>query len=400
MSQPLESVPYLASYDPSAGYVQSALQRLEFSYNGLRLYRAGLRSAMPVSTGDGMTPLGYPHNFNRDSLQGGMIAGDRGALADQCQFSDQYVGTKIVPLTGEEPHKRHHEIHPELASVIMNGRSTAYNACDTTALYLINRARQIREGEINPSGKIMDLILGATRYILRHLNEQGLFEEDPAYSNTDKYGLQVTYWKDSVLNDPHRTSPAYPIVYTQPHFQNARALGEIGKVLDNKHLQDKAQQMRDAGILHLWRNTHFAAAIDQRGDIDPPSCDSLVTLLDIDPQYLPPDYAAQIEGYMEPLVTDAGYRSGIPVTDSSDVYHTKFVWTHMAAIYHAVGARYDLSRVRSVAARTKGYINPSHPKHPFSELLDAESFEPAGNGLQYWTIRMYQYFQDPARHLL
>jgi glycogen debranching enzyme len=359
--------------------VSAVLGRLAFEWEGLTLYRA----ADP----------GYQRFFYRDSSIGARLMSDHELMRSNVVYAAGLQGQKYDPQTGEEPGKMPHEKHHELPDVIMpNGKSTTYNACDTTAMFLCDIAALAQKG--NP--ELLDIyrpnIEAATSYIKSHV-KGGLFMEDPSFAGAENFGLKVTYWKDSVLNDPERVEPVYPVVFTQAHFQNAEALLEIGSIAGDESLIALAEEMYAAGVEKLWAHDHFVTAIDGLGAVDPPSCDSLLSLLHIPPLMLPEGYAEAIERYMMQLETPAGYLSGIKINSSDDDYHTRYVWTHLQGLHHMAATRHGLVRSAEVSNRVRAYIPAKDGIFP--ELLDPlNNFKPGGqNMLQFWSAAMYRYFE-------
>lgn len=359
--------------------VLKTLQKLAITDGPEHLYRA----ADP----------GYPSNFSRDGILSALIGGDKDALRAQVVYSAQHQGKKIDPRTGEEPGKPHHE----LPGVEYNGVSTAYNACDTAALSLLSIARLDQAGDETIIPEIREEVLAQVDYIKRHVRD-GLFYEDPKLAGTERFGLRVTYWKDSILNTPEKEEPRYPVVYSLAHFQNADALARIAISLRDIELEYFATNMYRAGFDKLWAGDHFVTAIDADGVIDSPSTDSLYSLLHISPFMLPEDHAERIQEYSRQLETKAGYRTGLPVIGGRDNYHTDYVWTHEQAVIHAVGRKYGLQHVQDVARRVVGYFKPD--EEIFPELVSVTTGKPAGNLLQLWSVRAYQYFQNPENALL
>lgn len=336
---------------------------------------------------------GYPGNFSRDSIIAACLGGDVDALRAQVAYSAHNQGKKINALTGEEPGKIHHE----LPAVEINGASTAFNACDTTALFLSSISQLYEAGDETVITEFKREISEGIDYIKRHVRE-GLFYEDPKLAGADRFGLRVTYWKDSILNTENKVEPRYPVVYTLAHFQNADALSRMAVVLRDPQLEYFATNMIEAGLNKLWAHDHFVTAIDADGAIDPPSTDSLYVLLHISPFMLPEDYAERIQEYSRQLETKAGYRTGLPVADGRDNYHTEFVWTHEQALIHAAARKYGLEHVQDVAKRVVGFFHPE--SEIFPELIDPNSGMPDGNFKQLWSVRAYQYFQNPEKALL
>ena len=343
---------------------------------GLHLYRA----AHP----------GYPGNFTRDGIIAASIGGDKHALRAQVAYTARNIGTKNDPITGEETGKAHHE----LPTVEINGASSAYNACDTTAMFLSSIAWLSENGEPELTSTLAEEIELGLTYIKRHVRN-GLFIEDPSFSGAEKYGLRVTYWKDSVLNHKERQEPDYPIVYSLAHFQNADALMRIGRVLGRQELLDTAEEMYLTGMDKLWRGDHFVAAMDNSGDIDPKSTDSLYALLYIPSEKLQAGQAISIEAYMKDLITPWGYRTGLPEVPDSDPYHTDFVWTHEQAKLHAAARKHGLEEAQGVTERIVAAMAGRFP-----ELIHAETGKHAGNDPQLWAVQTFRYFQNPASAIL
>lgn len=333
----------------------------------------------------------YPANFSRDSFVYADLSQDMDALRAQVAFSAKHQGWEANPWNGMEPGKIHHEINEETGDVLFNERSTSYNACDTTALFLSGIATLANAGDRDVLDKYRTQIDNAVAYIKRHVRH-GLFYEDPAFSKTDRYGLRVTYWKDSVLNNPNRVEPVYPVVFTVAHFENAEALRRIGEVTSDPELILEADKMTYAGIQELWMGDHFVTAIDKEGVIDPPSTDTLMALRYIDPEFLRPGDAEAVEAHMRVLETDAGYVCGIKVGNSSDEYHTRPVWVHEQALLHQAARRHGQERAMEVTERVVPYIPAEQGLFP--ELLDPlNNFRQLGNNdRQLWAIGAYLYF--------
>lgn len=327
---------------------------------------------------------GYTSNFSRDSFTYGLLAGDLDALAAQVQVSADLQGTKADPDTGEEPGKIHHE-YP---GVRLRGRSTMYNACDTTALFLLAIARLAKRGNNAVLQQYEHAIERAIGYITAHVHD-GIFFEDTKQSGASQFALKVTYWKDSQLNDG-KQEPHYPIAYSLVHFQNKAALQEIGQLTGVSAWQQLAQKMTRMGLTRFWAGDHFIVAEDGTGQrFDTPSSDSLHALLYLEPWEIDKTQAEAIERYSEQLVTDGGYRPAIQQVGDMDTYHTHFVWVHEQALLHAAASRHGLKRTQAVAARVMPALEKGFP-----ELLDPDkSFSGAGNPTQLWSIGAYLYFE-------
>ena len=101
--------------------------------------------------------------------------------------------TRPDASTGEEPGKIHHE----LPGVPQNGLWTTYDACDTTALYLLALARVAARTEDRAFvDHHRSNLERALEYLDSHLIDD-IFHEDSRQSGADRFALKVTYWKDS-----------------------------------------------------------------------------------------------------------------------------------------------------------------------------------------------------------
>lgn len=262
----------------------------------------------------------------------------------------------------------------------------------------------IERGHSDVATQYEQTIEQTVAYIKRHVNENGLFIEDPKFSGSTepdgrdrKFGLRVTNWKDSVLNREGREEPNYPIVYTIAHFQNAQALQRIGHALGDDSLIEMGRNMTEQGLTHLWRGDHFVSAIDGDGDIDPPSTDSLEALLYIPTQQLPTDYAKSIENYTAQLETNAGYRAGIPTKTNMDTYHT-MVWVHSQAELHAAAKLHGLSQAEKITERVREFIDRNGNAYP--EIIDPETYDLKGNIKQLWVMGADLYFINPSNSFI
>lgn len=351
---------------------------------------------------------GYKRFFTRDSLKTACLAGHEQMLVSQIEFAINRIGRVQNPLTGEEPGKPPHEwpAPGETAKPFRKeGLFPTYNACDTAALLLQNIAALIERGDNDAAKRYEDAIAQTVDYIKRHVDRRGLFIEDPKFSGNKEqdgrkreFSLRVTDWKDSVLNRKGREAPNYPIVYTIAHFQNAQALQRIGHATGKTDLVEMGQYMTSQGLAILWRDDHFVTAIDEDGEVDQPSTDSLEALLYIPPDQLPDGYAERVEKYSSRLETAAGYRAGIPEDpDMEDQYHMK-IWVHSQAELHAAAKLHGLLRAQSITERVRAFIDRDTGLYP--ETLDPCTYRSCGNNKQLWAMGADLYFIDPSRSFL
>lgn len=135
---------------------------------------------------------GYPRNFSRDTLLAGIIATDKDLLDSQIEMSAHYQGKKDDYITGEEAGKIHHEMP---GVVFAEPYLTTYNACDTTALYLIGLEFQAYLYEELPERydklKYKASIDSALHYLNWHIVDDIFWEFPPA--GAEQFSLRTTY---------------------------------------------------------------------------------------------------------------------------------------------------------------------------------------------------------------
>ena len=201
--------------------------------DGLSLYNAGLPN--------------FPKNFARDALISAILMQDMPMLRDQLISCAGRQGWKSDPISGEEIGKIFHEYPPETR----RGCTTEFNACDTTALFLIGCEWYLElTGDDRFIVNLTSEIELATEYIRAHI-DQDLFYETPSLCGNDRFGLRVTYWKDSFLLDRIDGEPSYPIIYSLAHIQNFSGLRSAGRLLKSARILDEAARMH-AGLAGIF----------------------------------------------------------------------------------------------------------------------------------------------------
>jgi glycogen debranching enzyme len=356
----------------SAPQAARALASLAY---GAGLYRAGIP--------------GYTSNFSRDSLTYGLLADDVDALRAQLEFSARHQGQQADAVTGEERGKIHHE----LPGVEQDGLCTTYDACDTTALFLLGIARVARGDEAELLRHFRSSIDLALTYVESHLVD-GVFYEDTRQSGADRFALKVTYWKDSELNVPGpERAASYPMAYSLVHFQYAAALRALGRASRSAELLDTASRLTERGIERFWRGDHFAVALRSDGTtVDTPSSDSLHALLFLEPEQISRPDALRIGEYSEQLATRFGYLPARPANADVDPYHSRYVWVHEQALLHLAASRHGLEKQGEVSASVAAAF-----KSGFPELIDPHDGSTAvGNRTQLWSVGAYLYFRRVA----
>ena len=160
------------------------MYRLAKIRNGLTVYDAGLPR--------------FPRNFTRDGIIAALLLRDVVMMRDQLRFCALHQGRQNDAHSGEEPGKIFHEF----PGYSLRGKSTQFNGCDTTGLWLYGLAQVVAwSGDSSLVTELHSEIEAALHYVQQHLDVHGLLNEDPAFSGAEHFALKVTYWKDSVLVD-------------------------------------------------------------------------------------------------------------------------------------------------------------------------------------------------------
>jgi glycogen debranching enzyme len=362
---------------------------------GYTLYKAGINKEKQENRACAISD-GYPQNFTRDGIITGILTSNASLLHDQLLFSGARQGERKDPFTGEEPGKIFHQYPP----VIYRGRSTEFNACDTTALYLIGHDIYKKvSGDGSLAEREKEHIERASLYILNHIRD-GWFSVDPSFSDADEYALKVTYWKDSEVARRTGGIPVYPIVYTFAHIQNLRALRAADTLLE-KHTYKHTTEVMLSELIQLWQSDRglYRIARDARGPIDGISSGLLHGLAYLEPEDIPGDIAERIALFSQPLETSVGYRTIDAETekDMHDKYHARTVWTYEQAMIHMAARKHTLPHVQEVSERIIPHIKETAPE---LFLIDENNSPKAdGNDTQLWSIGAQDYFAHPEREI-
>ena len=406
--------------------METKLKKLEKKFEGLTLYDAGLP--------------GFPRNFSRDSIIAAILSKNMKMLKDQLIFSAMKQGKNRNAYYGEEPGKIHHE-HP---GVEIDGLSTEYNACDTTALFLIGHEIYLKlTKDTNLVNSQLKNINNAVSYILSHI-KNNIFYESPEFAGAKRFALKVTYWKDSQIYGREKGEPVYPVSYMLAHIQNMRALKSAAFLLkDDKHLK-KADEMYNSFLNNFYdvkvhdkprtlvrghfehvKNRRFLSApknsiarilgvqkvqnksqglfdekgifyiaIDKKGKIEAVSSDILHMLFYLDNGQLNEKMKKTIGIIAKKLGTRAGYRT-LSFNDAkkiSDNYHSETIWPFEQAIIHNGAYKFKFNKLMEVSKRIRKFID-----EPYELMFERDNFiEKGGNSLQLWTIATQEYFERYA----
>ncbi len=347
-------------------------------FDGLPGYIAGLPS--------------YPRNFSRDVILAGILSMDEDMLETQIRFSAEHQGEQDDPVTGEEAGRIHHE-YP---GVPIEGRGkylSTYNACDTTALFLI-AIEALREVSRTKYDEIITTYRGqitsAVDYLLRHVKDD-IFYEYPA-GGASQFAIKVTYWKDSLIPDASGMEELeYPAAYALAHFMAARSLVSAASILGRSELGEVADTMFCRGIEQFIQPSKFVVAKTRKLEIAQESSDELHCLA-----YIPQKFAELLplpamQARATTLETSAGFACTPKIVADAlhDQYHGYVVWPWEQAFIHYGCQKFGLGSCASVAERVAPYIGQGN------ELLEIiPEIKSAGNDRQLWSVAASEYFSE------
>jgi glycogen debranching enzyme len=341
----------------------------------------------------------YPRNFSRDTIKAGIIASNIELLVSQLEISARHQGTRYDPFTGERPGRIHHE-YPGVCLKDKDKYST-YNACDTTALFLIAIEmlhylnKDCAQSFIT---KRKDNIVRAVNHILANIEDDLFWEYAP--KDNENYALQVTYWKDSIL--PHKkgkTQPDYPIVFSQVHFIAARSLLSASKILNNPSLAKQADQMFKVGINEFIKQNGYIIYRDKTEELVQISSDELHSLA-----YIPRSYSnllplENIKGRSKDLKTPFGFMCTPPdiARVLADQYHGDKVWIFEQAMIHYGTTKFGLYEEALVASSVTSHIGKGQELLAVGHDKNGNIIPLAeGNDRQLWSVAAKQYFKGQS----
>jgi len=346
---------------------EDEIDELKLNEGDLTLYKAG-------------SPR-FSANFPRDGITSAFLFNDPIMLRDQLLYCAEHQGKEQNKTTGEEPGKIFHEMPDQK----IRGLSTKFNACDTTALFIIGHKvfKDLVSDHTHHIGK-------AVEYIESHL-EDGMFQEDPKLAGAKKYALKNTYWKDSVIHGRTYGQPDYPCAYTLAHAQNLCAIRCAADVLKSKKLEQLAEQMLGALYDLFNDNAMPYIAVDQKGPIEGISSDMLHMLFYLKRGDLG---KKEIEGLVEAagnIETPLGYRTLDPAIKTERSYHSETVWPFEQALIHIAANKHRSKPMGEMALRVRRALGTNH------EMVSFRGGRPTKGGCkkQLWTLAAKKYFENP-----
>ncbi len=373
--------------------ISNALEKMKLQFNHhklegekLVLYAAGLPK--------------FNRLFARDLILSSFLLQDMRLLKNTIILCTLLQGKEKNSFSGEEPGKIFHE-YPGVQIPGRNSKlTTQYNACDTTALYLLAHSQYIQATKDRSLLKAYKKeIEKAISYILSHVNESGLFCEDPAQCGATQFALKVTYWKDSVLIDRKEGEPAYPIVYTLAHVQNAYALLSISEIIQDNALRTIAEKLFESFFRSMYDEENgFAIAWDKKGKIYAESSDLLHMLYYIPMGYLSEKQISHICKVALELETDIGFRtlSETLANRLENGYHAKTVWPFEQAFIYLGAKKHGIEYLQNTSKRIYNWLKKEEKKGHFPELAVVEKgiYKRGGCEVQLWTIGAKKLFDS------
>ena len=359
------------------------LNKLKNVFEGIEIYNAGIPK--------------FQRNFTRDGIISAILMNDAKMLKNQLRFCALKQGIKKDSKTGEEPGKIFHE-YPGVIFEKRENLSTHFNACDTTALFIIGHKKYL---ELTNDKTLFENqkenIQKAAEYIKKHLRD-GLFIENPKFAGAKKFALKVTYWKDSVVINRKEGEPNYPAVFTLAHIQNMRAMKYASELLKSKRLEENYIKMKKA-LENLWdyKLGIFYIAIDKTGPIQGISSDILHALYYLEKNEITEEKINEILKNAKILETKIGYSTLDPNLGKNieNGYHSRTVWPFEQAIIYEGAKKFGLKKIMEISSRILRYLDTD----PEIFKLENGNFQKGGCDPQLWTIAAKEYLKKQKINL-
>jgi glycogen debranching enzyme len=339
---------------------------------------------------------GLPHftrNFTRDSIISAILMEDLFMLQEQLELCSLLQGQKIDSITGEEKGRIFHE-YP---GVIIRDFNTLFNACDTTCLYLIGWQFLLVKSQNAESliKKYKNNIQLATDHIISHI-KGNKYQEDPAFVNSDKYALKVTYWKDSAISKRQGGQPDYPVVYTLAQCQAINGLRAAASLLNQIEYNEIANNLV-SGLHELFDVTRneFAVLEDSTGKIFVTSDDILHALFYLEVDDLNEDHLKALQDLAKQLTTNLGFRTNSSnFCDLNEGYHSCTLWPFEQALIYIGAKKFKLENIAGICTGILPYLESG----PEIFHLVGDTFKAGGCDPQLWTLACRIFFQKELKN--
>lgn len=334
-------------------HTQRALESLRYKADGFNLYRAGMSGAKNHKWGPVM----------RDLFLSAIIMDDANLLKESFAFACYTQGKDYDPITGEEPGRILHEWE----DVFINNLSTKYNSLDSTLLFLI-AVPSLSHKVLSES---TESVSRAIRWLLKHIDKDGLFVEDPSLCGARDYALAATYWKDAY--PPGNREIAYPVSFLLTQAQALKAL----RLFRRK----EAERVKEALTQRFLVSPVPRIAIDARGEVSAFSSDILHCLYYLEPSDI--ERKQLFETTATALKTPVGFRTYAPteLDYTPRAYQKGSIWPFEQYFIAEGAKKHGLESIASVAECCSGFDG-------FPELINWEDgkIEALGHKLQLWTV--------------
>lgn len=372
------------------------LDKLACTSDGRLLYYAGLPS--------------FPRLFPRDLFFSAFIFKDADFLKNIISFAASQQGTKYDSFTGEEPGKIPHEVPGAIFTIRSKDYSTAYNASDTTPAFLIGLNRYLRmTGDRGFISGQKEAAANALDYVLRHLDKDAVFWEDPAVVGAERFALGSTYWKDS-MEIPGREEGLlqYPVAYSLLQAivaASLRAASELAELLgfDSAMLEERAERAASSLWTTFWdaEKKYLVIGRDQSGLIPGLSSDGLHALYYLRPEDVDTEKLEQLVENSSGLETPYGYRTFAAGEEwfSPEAYHLGSIWPFEQAFIAEAGRIHRRPELSNIAERVMKSLDDGTPGgYPETLHWEEEMAQPKITGkschTQLWSIAAHHYFSS------
>jgi len=292
--------------------------------NGLQLYYAG---------------TGYKQNFLRDTIYANYLDPDPEMLRSQLIFSARKQAHEINPQNGAEKWKLAHQVP---GFIMPNGKSTEFSACDGAAWFVIGHfLYQELTGDQSLVQRHLNNLLGAlSGYAESHINDLGIFFDDPRHCEATEFALKRTDWRDSVTPGRDNDQVVWPASFPLAQALYIKAFRDGYKLFGQSYFEKKAQQLI-GGLNGLFdeRLGGFCLAKDSLGMVSVANTDSLGMLSFLDWNDISQEQIETIIESSSVLETPIGYIATNPRVKGADDYHFR-VWAQDQALIHMGASRF------------------------------------------------------------
>lgn len=335
----------------------------------------------------------YFRQFFRDSATSLFLMEVKEFLKDLLLFGVLTQGKKRDPFTTEEEGKIPHE-YP---GVVLNNKSTLYNAIDTTPLFIICWDYYMEQtGDFELARINKESIRRALTYIVNH-TAGDVFWENPANSNARRFALKATYRRDGGVVGRKNKSLVYPASFGLVQAQAITALRKASRIarkidigFSSQTLFEMADRMLDALWREFWSERYgmFATTIDQKGKIFALYSDPLEMLFYLEKDDIPGEKLEKLWQLADLLRTPYGYITYREEKRRVREFMVDQIWPHEQAYIAYVGLKFGrLDIARNALKIVDAMINFEHKFSEYS-VYDrrTNSITPKGCHLQLWSL--------------